>query len=132
MTKTVLAVDDSKVMRDMMTFSLEQAGYNVVQAEDGAQAMAILNDCKPDCILADISMPEMDGVELVRTLRATGVHKDIPILLLATQSEELKKFSGRHAGANGWITKPFNTVALLLICQQNAALLGLLPSKTLH
>jgi len=113
MTKTVLAVDDSKIMRDLLSFSLKQAGYNVLQAENGEEATRMLDTHEADCIVTDINMPVMDGIELVKTLRATGTHKEVPILLLATDSEELKRQTGRHAGANGWVPKPFNPAQLV-------------------
>jgi len=112
MKKTIIAVDDSKIMRDMMTFTLQRAGYNVLQAENGSDALALLGDRTADCVVTDVAMPVMDGIELIKNMRG-GKHKDVPIVMMTRSNEELKRQMGRSAGANGWVDKPFNPERLV-------------------
>ncbi|ESQ77654.1 response regulator [Asticcacaulis sp. AC402] len=107
MSKRVLAVDDSKTMRDMVSFTLRNAGFEVFEAEDGVKALAVVKTQPVDVILTDINMPNMDGVTLVRELRAQPQFRSTPILILTTEGGEDKKAAGRAAGATGWIVKPF-------------------------
>jgi len=107
MRKRVLAVDDSKTMRDMVNFTLKNAGYDVVEAEDGLKALDVVKTTPVDLIITDINMPNMDGVTLVRQLRAQPQFRSTPILILTTEGGEDKKAAGRDAGATGWIVKPF-------------------------
>lgn len=111
----VLAVDDSKTMRDMVSFTLKNAGHDVLEAGDGMDAMDKLGDEKVDLIITDINMPRMDGIELIKTLRGHAVHKGTPILVLTTESDTTKKNEGREAGATGWIVKPFSPDKLLQV-----------------
>lgn len=115
MGKCVLAVDDSKTMRDMVSFTLRGAGYSVVEAENGVAALRAAQGQKIDVIITDVNMPEMDGITLVRKLRALPTHAGTPILILTTESEQSKKDAGRAAGATGWIVKPFSPEKLLQI-----------------
>jgi len=108
MAKKILAVDDSRTMRDMVAFTLRQAGYEVVLAEDGKQAITALAGRPVDCVITDLNMPVMDGLELIRELRATSTYRLTPILMLTTDSDVTKKTAGREAGATGWLVKPFN------------------------
>lgn len=115
MGKCVLAVDDSKTMRDMVAFTLRGAGYTVVEADHGLSALKVLQGQKVDVIITDVNMPEMDGLTLTRKIRAQPVHAGTPILILTTESDQSKKDEGRAAGATGWIVKPFSPDKLLQI-----------------
>lgn len=115
MAKRVLTVDDSKTMRDMVGFTLRGAGFEVLEAEDGVRALAVLNGATVDLVITDINMPNMDGVTLVRHLRAKPNFSSIPILILTTEGGEEKKAEGRAAGATGWIVKPFAPDKLLQV-----------------
>lgn len=113
MSKKVLTVDDSKTMRDMVSFTLKGAGYDVVEAEDGAQALKVLDGHKVDAVITDLNMPNMNGFELIRALRANPLYKFTPILMLTTEGDGSKKEEGKAAGATGWIVKPFNPEKLV-------------------
>lgn len=113
MSKVVMTVDDSKTMRDMVAFTLKQAGFTVKEAYDGQNALDVLGEEKVDCIVTDLNMPIMDGLELIKKLRQHPVHKATPILMLTTESDESKKAAGREAGATGWLVKPFNPEKLI-------------------
>lgn len=115
MGKCVLAVDDSKTMRDMVSFTLRGAGYTVLEAEHGVAALKVLQGQKVDAVITDINMPEMDGITLTRRIRALPAQAGTPILILTTESDQSKKDEGRAAGATGWIVKPFSPDKLLQI-----------------
>ncbi len=115
MAKRVLTVDDSKTMREMVGFTLRGAGYDVVEAEDGVHALSVLASTKVDLVITDINMPNMDGVTLVKQLRAKPNFMSTPILILTTEGGEDKKAAGRAAGATGWIVKPFAPDKLLQV-----------------
>ena len=110
---TILAVDDSASMRQMVSFTLKTAGYDVIEAEDGQEALEIAQDSAVDLVLTDVNMPVMDGIELVKNLRELSHYKFTPILILTTESASEKKSEGRNAGATGWLVKPFNPEQLL-------------------
>ncbi len=113
--KRALAVDDSKTMRDMVSFTLKGAGFEVIEAEDGKDAIAKLGDSKVDVVITDLNMPNMNGFELIRNLRNQENHKFTPILMLTTEGDETKKQEGKTAGATGWIIKPFNPEKLIQV-----------------
>ena len=115
MRKRILTVDDSKTMRDMVSFTLKSAGFDVVEAVDGANALDVLAGTAVDAIITDINMPNMDGVTLVKRLRAQPKFKATPILILTTEGSDDKKAQGRNAGATGWIVKPFAPEKLLQV-----------------
>lgn len=115
MAKRILTVDDSKTMRDMVAFTLKSAGFEVVEAEDGVCALALLAQTSVDLVITDINMPKMDGVTLVKELRGRPAHKSTPILILTTEGGDDKKAQGRAAGATGWIVKPFAPDKLLQV-----------------
>ena len=115
MAKSVLAVDDSKTMRDMVSFTLRGAGYAVIEADNGVNALKALQGQKVDVIITDINMPEMDGITLVKRIRGLPQHAGTPVLILTTESDPNKKNEGRAAGATGWIVKPFSPDKLLQI-----------------
>lgn len=115
MAKRILTVDNSKTMRDMVAFTLKGAGFEVFEAEDGVKALALLGKTSVDAIITDINMPNMDGVTLVKQLRAQAKFKAIPILILTTEGGDDKKQAGKQAGATGWIVKPFAPDKLLQV-----------------
>jgi two-component system chemotaxis response regulator CheY len=118
MAKKILAVDDSKTMRDMVTFTLKGAGYEVVDAEDGKQALDKLKTGKVDAVITDLNMPNMNGFELIRALRADPSYKMTPILMLTTEGDDAKKQEGKSAGATGWVVKPFNPEKLVQVVKK--------------
>ncbi len=109
----ILAADDSASMRQMVSFTLKGAGYDVVDAVDGVDALSKAKSQSFDLVLSDVNMPNMDGIELVKNLRSLPNYKFTPILMLTTESGADKKMSGKQAGATGWIVKPFNPEQLL-------------------
>jgi len=114
MGKTALVVDDSPTMRQMVAFTLANAGFTVVEAQDGKDAVnKATAGSKMDIVVTDLNMPEMDGITLIRELRKMEAFKFIPILMLTTESAMDKKTEGKEAGATGWIVKPFNPDVLL-------------------
>jgi len=113
MMATILAVDDSASMRQMVSFTLKGAGYNVIEAEDGQKALDKAKVSAVDLVLTDVNMPVMDGIELVKNLRTLPDYKFTPILMLTTESAGDKKVQGKNAGATGWLVKPFNPEQLL-------------------
>lgn len=104
----ILAVDDSASMRQMVTFTLKNAGFEVVEAVDGQDALKMAQTTKVNLVLTDVNMPNMDGITLIRQLRALPAYKFIPMLMLTTESADNKKNEGKAAGATGWLVKPFN------------------------
>ena len=110
---SILAVDDSASMRQMVTFTLKGAGYEVVEAADGVQALKIAKDRSVNLVITDVNMPNMDGIALIKELRALPNYKFTPLLMLTTESSPEKKQQGKAAGATGWIVKPFNPEQLL-------------------
>lgn len=115
MAKTVLAVDDSKTMRDMLEYTLKDAGYNVVLAEDGQQGLTQLSSNSVDLVITDINMPVMNGIEFIKNVRSDVTNRSLPILILTTESGDDLKQQGRAAGATGWIVKPFVPEKLLKV-----------------
>ena len=109
----IMAVDDSASMLQMVAFTLKGAGHTVLEAEDGQAALDALRGKKVDAVVTDVNMPRMDGITLVKSLRALPDFKFTPILLLTTESGDNKKAEGKAAGATGWLVKPFNPDQLL-------------------
>lgn len=109
----ILAVDDSASMRQMVSFTLQGAGYEVVEASDGQDALNKAKSNQVDLVLSDVNMPIMDGISLIKNLRTLPDYKFTPILMLTTESAADKKSEGKAAGATGWIVKPFNPDQLL-------------------
>jgi two-component system chemotaxis response regulator CheY len=108
MSMTILTVDDSRTMRDMLKLALEGEGFSVVQAEDGVHGLEVLEGAAADVIITDINMPRMDGFGFIEGVRGHPQHRGTPILVLTTESDPAKKDRARQAGATGWIVKPFN------------------------
>ncbi len=112
MTK-ILAVDDSASMRQMVTFTLSGAGYDVKDAADGQQGLDLAKQEQFDVIVSDVNMPVMDGITMISEIRKLPQYRTTPILMLTTESSSDKKMAGKQAGATGWIVKPFNPEQLL-------------------
>jgi two-component system chemotaxis response regulator CheY len=113
MPKAVLAVDDSASIRQMVAFTLKNAGYDVVEAADGMDGLTKAKTRGFDLILTDQNMPRMDGLTLVKSLRAIAQYRTTPILILTTESSDAMKAQGKAAGATGWLVKPFDPQKLL-------------------
>ncbi|MES2311810.1 MULTISPECIES: response regulator [Rhodanobacter] len=109
----ILAVDDSASMRGMVAFTLRGAGHEVTEAENGQLALDVARGSSFELVLADVNMPVMDGIAMVRELRAMDGYKGVPILMLTTESHTEKKMEGKAAGATGWLVKPFDPEQLL-------------------
>jgi two-component system, chemotaxis family, chemotaxis protein CheY len=121
MSLTVLTVDDSRTIREMLRLALTDAGYRVVQAEDGVHGLEVLAGEAPDVIVTDINMPRLDGFGFIEEVRGDPKHRATPILVLTTESDAEKKNRARMAGATGWIVKPFNPVKLVDAIRRVAA-----------
>lgn len=116
--RTIMTVDDSASVRQMVGFTLRGAGYGVVEAGDGKDALLKVNGGPVHMVITDLNMPNMDGIELIRHLRADNAYKYIPIILLTTESQDSKKQEGKSAGATGWIVKPFKPEQLLAVVKK--------------
>jgi two-component system chemotaxis response regulator CheY len=114
----ILAVDDSLSMRQMIAVTLKTAGYDVIQASCGTEALELAKTREIDLVLTDINMPNMDGLSLIRALRAQPKFQFTPILTLTTESAADMKQKGKAAGATGWIVKPFNPDQLLALLKK--------------
>jgi len=109
----ILTVDDSSTMRQMITFTLKGANFEVLEAGDGVEALEVAKGKKLSLIITDVNMPRMDGITLVQRLRALPEFRFTPILVLTTESDASMKQKGKEAGATGWIVKPFSPEKLL-------------------
>jgi len=117
MGKVILTVDDSASVRQVVKYTLAEAGYTVIEAIDGQDALAKLK-VPVNLVITDLNMPNLDGIGLIRRLRANPAYKGVPILMLTTESQETRKLEGKTAGATGWIVKPFNTQQLLAVVKR--------------
>jgi len=113
MAKTILIVDDSSSMRQLVKMTLTGAGHQVIEAVDGRDALAKLTGQKVNLVISDVNMPNLDGIGLVKALKARPEYKFTPIVMLTTESEQSKKAEGQAAGARAWIVKPFQPAQLL-------------------
>jgi len=121
-SRTILTVDDSRTMRDMLHMALTDAGFRVLQAVDGVHGLEMLEtDDTPDVIITDINMPRLDGFGFIEGVRQDARHRATPILVLTTESDSAKKNRAREAGATGWIVKPFNPEKLVEAVRRVAA-----------
>ena len=121
MSMKILTVDDSRTMRDMLRLALTSAGYDVVQAIDGVDGLAVLERESPDVVITDINMPKMDGFGFIEGARKRERFRILPILVLTTESDPEKKQRARSAGATGWIIKPFDPTKLVDVIRRVAA-----------
>lgn len=113
MSKIILTVDDSRTMREMLFLALSDAGFKIIQAEDGVHGLEVLESAAPDVIVTDINMPRLDGFGFIEGVRRHDKHRAVPILVLTTESDVRKKDRARRAGATGWIVKPFDPAKLV-------------------
>ena len=118
MNRTILAVDDSASMRMMLSFTLKESGYRVIEAADGKDGLAKLRDETVDMVITDLNMPNLDGIGLIRGIRANPSSKFTPVIMLTTESQDARKHEARAAGATGWITKPFRPEQLLAVVRK--------------
>jgi two-component system chemotaxis response regulator CheY len=118
MAKTVLSVDDSASIRQMVKLTLSGAGYEVVQAGDGAEGLAKAQSAQVDLVVTDLNMPVMNGLGLIRELRKLPNYKGVPIIFLTTESDAAMKAEAKAAGATGWITKPFQQEQLVAVVKK--------------
>ena len=109
----ILVVDDSTTMRQMVSFTLQDAGHEVTEAADGLEALAEAKGRKFDLVITDVNMPGMNGIDLVKSLRELADFKFTPILVLTTEAGQDVKAKGREVGATGWIVKPFSPEVLI-------------------
>ena len=117
MSKVILTVDDSASVRQMVRFTLSDAGYTVIEAVDGRDAISKLMS-PVSLVITDLNMPNLDGIGLVRSVRANSSCKGLPILMLTTESQAARKQEGKTAGATGWIVKPFAPAQLLAVVKR--------------
>jgi two-component system chemotaxis response regulator CheY len=118
MAKTIMIVDDSASMRQVVGITLKGAGYDVLEGIDGLDALAVLKGQKVHLIISDVNMPNMDGISFVKAVKLLPAYKFTPIIMLTTESEENKKVQGQAAGAKAWVVKPFQPAQLLMAVQR--------------
>ena len=118
MAKTVLSVDDSASIRQMVKLTLTGAGYTVIQAGDGAEGLTKARESAVDLVVTDLNMPVMNGLGLIRELRKLPAYKGVPIIFLTTESDAAMKQEAKVAGATGWITKPFQQEQLVAVVRK--------------
>jgi len=113
MSKTVMIVDDSESLRQVVNIALSGAGYNVIEAGDGVEALDRLKEKKIHLIICDVNMPNMDGISFVKELKRLAAHKFTPVIMLTTDGHEARKQEGQAAGARAWVVKPFRPAQML-------------------
>jgi two-component system, chemotaxis family, chemotaxis protein CheY len=118
MGKCIMTVDDSASIRQMVGFTLKGAGYDVIEAVDGKDALSKLNGTTIHMVITDLNMPNLDGIGLIRELRTKPAFRFVPIIMLTTESQDSKKQEGRTAGATGWIVKPFKSEQLIAVVKK--------------
>lgn len=115
MAKTILSVDDSKSVRDMIGFTLQPRGYRVIGAADGAEGLAQLASNAVSMVVCDLNMPRMNGIEMIRKMRADRRFDGIPVVMLTTEAQKEKMMEAKQAGATGWLVKPFDEAKLVSV-----------------
>jgi two-component system chemotaxis response regulator CheY len=118
MPATILTADDSSSMRQMIAFTLQNAGYEVIEAVDGNDALERLSSTPVQMLITDLNMPNMDGIELIQRVRALPQYKYVPIIMVTTESVDSRKQQGKAAGATGWIVKPFRAEQLVAVAKR--------------
>ena len=119
MAKTIMIIDDSTSLRQVVEIALKSAGYDVAQADNGKAALdKLAGGLKPSLIVCDVNMPIMDGITFVKELKSLPAHKSTPVVMLTTEAGEEKKFAGQMAGAKAWLVKPFRAETLLKAVQK--------------
>jgi two-component system, chemotaxis family, chemotaxis protein CheY len=116
--QTILVVDDSTTIRQVINFCLKEAGYQVIEAVDGQDALEKLSKNQVDLLLTDLHMPRKNGFELAKDVRASAKHKYIPILVLTTESQLSSKEEGKSIGVTGWFVKPFEPAQLIKVVKR--------------
>jgi two-component system chemotaxis response regulator CheY len=117
MSKTIMTVDDSASVRQMVSFTLKNAGFDVIEAVDGKDALTKLKG-PVNMVITDLNMPNMDGITLIKNIRSNPSYKFVPVVMLTTESQASKKQEGKAAGATGWIVKPFKPDQLLAVVKK--------------
>lgn len=118
MAKNIMTADDSASVRQMVSFTLKDAGYDVTEAVDGKDALNKLNGSNINMLITDLNMPNMDGIQLIREVRGQQQYRFMPIIMLTTESQDSKKQEGKSAGATGWIVKPFKPEQLVAVVKK--------------
>lgn len=118
MSKTILIADDSESIRELVSFTLESAGYKVLKTIDGQDALSMFNGQEIHLLITDLNMPQIDGIGLIKEVRKIHTYSTVPILLLTTESQTAKKEEAKAAGATGWIVKPFVQEKLISVVQK--------------
>jgi two-component system chemotaxis response regulator CheY len=118
MTIKVLAIDDSRTIRNLVRKAMEGAGFSCTTADDGKQGVERFAEVEPDVVITDINMPNMDGFAVIDAIRNSGPNRTVPILVLTTESAETLKTRARNAGATGWIVKPFEDTAIVSVVRR--------------
>ncbi len=118
MSKTILTVDDSASIRQLVKFTLKKAGYSVLEGSNGEEGLNVAQSNDVDMVITDLNMPIMDGINLIKQLRAVSKYRYIPIIMLTTESDASMKQKGKAAGATGWIVKPFKPEQLLAVIKK--------------
>ena len=113
MTKTILVVDDSGTVRQQVSMALKQAGFAIVEAADGQEALAAIEANQIDMVVCDVNMPNLNGLEMVERVKRKPEHKSLPILMLTTEGQPSMIKRAKEAGAVGWIVKPFDASQLV-------------------
>lgn len=113
MAKTVLVVDDSASIRQVVGITLKSAGYDVIEGSDGKDALSKLTGQKVHLIISDVNMPNMDGITFVKEVKKLPAYKFTPIIMLTTESQESRKQEGQAAGARAWVVKPFQPAQMM-------------------
>jgi two-component system chemotaxis response regulator CheY len=118
MSHVIMTADDSASIRQMVSFTLKDAGYEIIEAVDGRDALAKFEAKKIHMLITDLNMPNIDGIELIRQVRGRPEYKFMPIIMLTTESQAGKKEEGKAAGATGWIVKPFKPAQLIAVVKK--------------
>lgn len=118
MGKCIMTVDDSPSVRQMVSFTLKEAGFEVVEAVDGQDALSKLNGRQVHMVITDLNMPNLDGIGLIKGIRTNSSYKFVPVVMLTTESQDTRKQEGKSAGATGWIVKPFKPEQLLAVVRK--------------
>ncbi len=113
MAKSIMIVDDSAVIRQTVSIALKQAGYSVLEANDGCDGLKKLEGQKVNLIISDVNMPNMDGITMVQEIKKFPEHRFTPVIMLTTESQESMKQKGKEAGVRAWVVKPFQPTQML-------------------
>ena len=113
MAKTIMVVDDSAVIRQTVGIALKQAGYEVIEANDGSDGLSKISGQKVNLIISDVNMPNMDGISMVEALKKDPANKFTPVIMLTTESQDAMKAKGKAAGVRAWVVKPFQPPQML-------------------